>query len=190
MFWESPKRQERLCAAVLDAEGQRAWHHGVVQEWGDCGKVAFDEDGVAIGCIKYAPSSFFPQSQTFGSAPKNPSMPLITCLHIEPYARQTGLATVLLRAALRDLAIRGERTVECFALAKRPPSWEDAPMPGIEFLLRNGFTVSRPDPVYPLLQLELRSLVLLTENLEAVLESLKLPLRMPGRVPAPGLKDG
>lgn len=184
MFWESKLEHERRCGSHCDAELQAEWFHRVVQEWGDCGRVAFDDDRV-LGFVKYAPSGYFPQARTFLSAPRDPEVPLITCLHISPESRHHGLGSVLLRAALKDLVTRGERKVESFALAKRPATLDDAPMLGIEFLLRNGFTVSRPDPVYPLLQLELRSLAVWTENLEAVLESLKLPLRIPERAPAP-----
>jgi len=89
-----------------------------------------------------------------------------------------------LRAALRDLALRGERRVEAFGAVHKPAVLEESPFVGMDFLIRNGFTVSRPDPLYPLLKLDLRSLAMLTENLEAVLESLRFPLRVPKRAPA------
>lgn len=184
MFWESAETLERRCGASCDADAQAQWYHRVVQEWGDCGRVAFDEDEV-LGFVKYAPSGYFLQAQTFASAPPDPEVPLIACLHVSEEARHRGLGTVLLRAALKDLTARGERKVEAFAAAHKPAVLEESPMLGIDFLLRNGFTVSRPDPRYPLLQLELRSLAVWTENLEAVLESLKLPLRIPERSPAP-----
>jgi GNAT superfamily N-acetyltransferase len=184
VFWESPEPHERRCCSVSDAELQAEWYDRVVGEWGDCGKAAYDESGM-LGFIKYAPSRYFPQVRTFPSAPTDGDVPLIACMHVAPEARHRGLGSVLLRACLRDLAVRGERKVEAFATVRRPAVLEDSPMLGIDFLLRNGFTVARPDPDYPLLQLELRSLALITENLEAVLESLKIPLRMPDRSPAP-----
>lgn len=184
VFWESPERLERTCGSASDVEARRAWYDRVVDEWGDCGKAAYDEDGL-LGFIKYAPSRYFPQALTFPSAPSDGDVPLIACMHVAPEARHHGLGSVLLRACLRDLAVRGERKVEAFASATRPAMIEESPMLGIDFLLRNGFTVSKPDPEYPLLQLELRSLAFITENLESVLESLKLPLRIPDRSPAP-----
>ena len=57
------------------------------------------------------------------------------------------------------------------------------PVVGVEFLLRNGFTVARPHPLVPLLRVDLKSLVSWTENLEAVLDSLRLPVRAPRREP-------
>jgi N-acetylglutamate synthase-like GNAT family acetyltransferase len=109
---------------------------------------------------------------------------LLACIHILNEARQHGMGSLLLRAALRDLVHRGERAVEAFACTSRTGMHEQ-PVMGVEFLLRNGFNLVRPDPTYPLLRLELKSLVTWTENLEVVLESLRLPSRQPGRVPSP-----
>ncbi len=183
VYWESSGDREPVCGSVCDAEMQSAWFRRVTDEWGECGRVAFEDDE-ALGFIKYAPSGYFPQTSVFANPPEDPNVPLIACMHVAPDARHHGLGTVLLRAALRDLAGRGERRVEAYAAVDRPAVLEESPMLGIDFLLRNGFTVSRPDPVHPLLKLDLRSLALITDNLEAVLESLRFPLRMPRREPA------
>lgn len=185
VFWESERKLERGCGSACDRDVQAEWYHRVVQEWGDCGRVAYEEGDGVLGFIKYAPSGYFPQAFTFPSAPQDPDVPLIACLHVSAAARHHGLGTVLLRACLRDLVLRGEKKVEAFASVHKPQVLEESPMLHIDFLLRNGFKVSRPDPRYPLLQLELRSLAVLTENLESVLQSLKIPLRMPERAPAP-----
>ena len=81
IFWESEQHAERTCGSVCDIEAQLAWHHLVVQEWGDCGRVALD-DGEIIGFVKYAPSGYFPQARTFPSAPLDPAVSLIACLHV------------------------------------------------------------------------------------------------------------
>ncbi len=182
-FWESSGERERRCGSVCDAELQRAWLRRVTDEWGECGTVAYEDDEV-LGFIKYAPSVYVPQSQTFAAAPQDGTIPLITCLHISQDARHRGLGSVLLRAALRDLVQRGDRRVEAFGFAEQAARLDDMPMLSLPFLLRNGFTVSRPDPLYPLLRLDLKSLVLWQDNLELVLESLRFPLRVPSRAPA------
>ena len=182
-FWESAGERERRCGTVCDADLQGAWYRRVTDEWGDCGRVAFDGDEV-LGFIKYAPSGFFPQVSTFNAAPEDPSVPLIACLHISSDVRHRGLGTVLLRAALRDLVGRGERRVEAFGYTDLVGTRDQMPMLGVAFLLRNGFTIVRPDPSYPLLRLDLKSLALWQDNLEAVLESLRFPMRVPNRAPA------
>lgn len=184
MFWESHNKLERRCGAECDAHEHAKWFHCVLQEWGDCGRVAHDDEEM-LGFIKYAPSGYFPQAQTFPSAPLDPNVPLIACMHISEDVAHHGLGTLLLRAALKDLSARGERKVEAFGAVHLPEDVMQSPALSVEFLQRNGFTIVRPDGQFPLLQLELKSLVSWTENLEAVLDSLKLPLRIPERAPVP-----
>jgi ribosomal protein S18 acetylase RimI-like enzyme len=187
VLWESAGERERRCGAVCDPELQHAWMRHVADEWGECGRVAYEDDEL-LGFVKYAPSRYFPQAQTFTAAPLDGSVPLISCLHIASDARHHGLGTVLLRACLRDLVGRGERRVEAFGFAEQAAVIDDMPMLGMQFLLRNGFTVSRPDPLYPLMRLDLKSLIVWQDNLEAVLESLRFPLRVPSRAPASWMK--
>jgi ribosomal protein S18 acetylase RimI-like enzyme len=186
-YWESEERLEMKCGSVCDNDKLREWYLRVNGDWGDCGRVAYADDEV-IGFVKYAPSGYFPQAQHLPVPPMDPNIPLIACLHVAPEARHHGLGTIMLRAALSDLVIRGERRVEAFAAVTKPNPLNEAPLLGIDFLLRNGFTVSRPHPEFPLLKLDLRSLAVLTENLEAVLQSLRLPLRVPQRTPVPWMK--
>ena len=90
-FWESAGERERRCGAVCDVDTQRAWYRRVTDEWGSCGRVAFEDDEV-LGFVKYAPSGYFPQSATFSAAPQDPSIPMLACLHIVPDALHRGLA--------------------------------------------------------------------------------------------------
>jgi ribosomal protein S18 acetylase RimI-like enzyme len=182
-FWESAGERERRCGSVIDPDIQQAWFRRVTDEWGACGRVAYEDDEV-LGFIKYAPSGYFPQAQTFAAVPDDPAVPLISCLHIASDARHRGLGTVLLRACLRDLVQRGERRVEAFAFTDDTADVDDMPMLGMPLLIRNGFSVSHPHPTYPLMRLDLRSLAVLREDLEAVLESLRFPSRLPNRAPA------
>lgn len=182
-FWESAGERERRCGSVCDADTQRAWYRRVTDEWGSCGRVAFEDDEV-LGFVKYAPSGYLPQAATFSAAPEDPSVPLLACLHIVPDARHRGLGTLLLRACMSDLVQRGERQLEAFTFTDEAADVDDMPMLGMSFLVRNGFTVVRPDLRYPLMRLELKSLAVWQENLESMLESLRFPLRVPRRAPA------
>ncbi|MDZ4180989.1 MAG: GNAT family N-acetyltransferase [Coriobacteriia bacterium] len=187
MFWESAEPLEVRCGAACDPERARQWHSTVVREWGECGRVAMENDEV-LGFIKYAPPAYLPQAMNFpGHVPAGRSV-LIACLHIRDDARRHGLGTLLLRAALRDLAMRGERTVFAYA-GETTADMTDTPVIGVEFLIRNGFRVASPHPAYPLLRLDLKSLAMWTENLEAVLDSLRIPLRRPARVPSPTVES-
>lgn len=183
VYWESSDRLPMECGSRCDASLATDWVRTVAAEWGECGKVV-TEDGEYLGFIKYAPARYLPQAQRMPSGPPLDDAPLITCLHIAPEARRHGLGGVLLREALRDLASRNEKTVQAYALAHRV-DLDLAPMVGVEFLLRSGFTVVRPHPEVPLLRLDLKSLVSWADNVEAVLESLRLPVRVPKRAPVP-----
>jgi GNAT superfamily N-acetyltransferase len=184
-FWETARPLERTCAAECDEDALRAWYIRVTQEWGECGRLV-TEDDVILGFVKYAPVAYFPQAFTFAAAPDDPSVPLIACIHVEPESRRHGVGKVLLQAALRDLAVRGERTVQAFGYNGPEILTDDGPIIEMAFLAKQGFSVVKPDPLYPLMQLELRSLAMITENFETVLESLRAPLRSPRQAPVPG----
>jgi len=180
-FWEHETPLPRRCGAACDPEAAARSVHDIVAEWGECGRAAVDE-GEALGFIKYGPPRYFPQARFMPSGPPDPDVALITCMHIDPDARGKGLGGVLMRAALKDLAQRGERTVQMYADATEGAA-DDRPIVGVAFAVRHGFVVARPHPEVPLMRLDLKSLVSWTENLESVLESLRLPLRVPDRAP-------
>jgi GNAT superfamily N-acetyltransferase len=185
-FWESHERLPRHCGAVCDQDVVNGWAESVQAQWGDCGRAAFD-DGEIIGFVKYAPSALIPQARFFPAAPPSDDAVLIACLYVAEETRHLGLGKLLLHAALRDLHLRGERAVEAYAHAA-PVA--DLPVMSIEFLLDQGFVVKRPHHEYPLLRLRLHSLATLTENVEAVLQSLQLPLRVHRPAKAPYIGTG
>lgn len=186
VFWETGDKLEKRCGAACDTRRLHEWYDDVLAQWGECGRVAL-EDHAVLGFVKYAPPEFLPQSRHFRAGLPAEDAVLLTCLHIRDDARQHGLGTLLLRAALRDLVLRGERHVQAFACAS-PRDLVTEPVVSVEFLLRNGFTVARPDPEYPLLRLDLRSLATITENIEAALQALRIPIRHPQGVPSPLIK--
>jgi len=183
-FWETSRPLPVECGSRCDLDLVLKRYGEISREWGDCGRVA-TEDKEVLGFIKYAPPRYFPQSQHMPSGPPSPDAVLLACIHIRDDARQHGLGSLLLRAALKDLVLRGERTVQAFAGASSGVDRSTDPVIGVEFLLRNGFNVARPHPVYPLLELDLRSLATWADNLEAMLETLRIPLRAPKPVPSP-----
>lgn len=182
LYWESAERMPFECGAKCDATEATERIRMIADGWGECGR-AFVEDGEVLGFIKYAPPVYMPQARHMPVGPPDGDAPLITCMHIDPDTRRTGVGGLLLRAAMRDLAQRGERTVQAYATTRRS-DMSRVPVVGVEFLVRNGFTVARPHPEVPLLRVDLKALVSWAENLETVLESLRLPVRVPRREPA------
>ena len=182
-FWESSDHAKPRCGSICDPGRLEAWIDLVLREWGDCGRVVY-VDGEAIGFAKYAPARFFPQAASMPAGPPSDDAVLLACLHVDAEVRHAGLGKVLLQAVLRDLTSRGEKALEAYASTETLDRGA-SPMITVEFLLRQGFTVVRPHPRYPLMRLETKSLAAWTENIEAVLESLQLPLLRREPVPAP-----
>ncbi len=182
-FWESDDSLSTTCGSVCDADRFVAWVQEVTSEWGDCGRVAY-VDGKGTGFVKYAPARFLPQVRHMAAGAPSEDAVVLACLHVASGARHAGLGKMMLHATMRDLVSRGERALEAYGAAS-PSDRLTTPMMTVEFLIRQGFTVIRPHPRYPLMRLEMKSLAAWTENIEAMLESLQLPLHGRERVPAP-----
>jgi GNAT superfamily N-acetyltransferase len=182
-LWELGGHRAPACEPAREREQLQQWVEGVRAEWGECGRVAY-ENAQPLGFVKYAPPRFFPQVITMPSGPPDNDSVLIACVHVIADSRDVGLGKYLLQAALRDLVVRGEKAVEAYA-ATEAVDRERTPLMTVEFLLRQGFSVAHPHPVYPLMRLELKALASWTDNVEAVLDALQLPRRMRERIPAP-----
>jgi len=185
VFWESVAPLDIRCGARCDLAELKVWHERVTSEWGECGRVAID-DGEILGFIKYAPAMYVPQAMNLPARPSADTGVLLSCIHIRDDARRHGLGRVLLFSALKDIAHRGERHVWAYGYSRRE-DMHNVPMVGVEFLLRHGFVVETPHPLYPLLRMDVRSLVSWTENLETMLQTLRIPLRRPMPVPSPSI---
>lgn len=184
-FWETAERLPRHCGAACDPDLVSGWAEYVHAQWGDCGRAAHD-DGEIIGFIKYAPPGFLPQAQYFPPGPPSDDCVLLACLHVVEDARHLGLGRLLLHAALRDLLARGEKAVEAYAYSGGSVS--ELPVMSLQFLIKQGFEVKTPHPEFPLMRMKLKSLATVTENVEAMLETLQLPLRVHKRVPTPYIR--
>jgi GNAT superfamily N-acetyltransferase len=182
-YWQTAERLEPACGRACDRAALQEWVRTVRRQWGDCGRVAYEE-GEALGFVKYAPGSFFPQTRHMPVGVPDADAVLLACLHVAPGSRRHGLGGVLLQAALRDLSARGERVLEAYAVRSRD-AIDDSPMVTADFLLDHGFVVARPHPVHPLMRLELTTLAAWSDSLEAALAALQLPLRVSARAPAP-----
>lgn len=190
-MWETGGRARVACAPAAARDELAEWVSEVRSSWGDCGRIAY-ENGEPLGFVKYAPGRYFPQARTMPTGAPDDDAVLLACLHVDSDIRDAGLGRVLLQAALRDLVSRGERVVEAYGVSDSVDR-DRTPLMSVEFLLRQGFSVTRPNPIYPLMRLELKTLASWTDNIEAVLETLQLPRRVGERVPAPladSMRDG
>ena len=192
-LWEAAGPGAPECGPASDRAALEAWISAVRSEWGECGAIVY-ENGDPLGFVKYAPARFLPRASHMPSGAPDADAVLIACLHVIADVRDVGLGKVLLQAALRDLVSRKEKVVEAYAAAETIDR-ERSPLMSVGFLMSQGFKVMRPHPLYPLMRLELRSLVSWTDNIEAVLDAIQLPRHLGERVPAPlvnatGLRRG
>jgi GNAT superfamily N-acetyltransferase len=186
-YWEEGLPASPRCASVGGRDAEEAWYRIVREEWGDPGRICF-QDREALGFVKYAPTRYFRRARgPLGPGPASEDAVLLACLHVRDEARNLGLGTVLLQAALSDLTSRGERIVEAYGSVE--PADSGSPFITANFLLRQGFQVVKPHPDLPLLRLELEALEAWTESFESALESLQLALT-PQRVPGTSIRSG
>jgi GNAT superfamily N-acetyltransferase len=180
-FWETAERHPMHCPDGDDDALLEAWYKTVRSEWGECGRVAY-QDGDALGLVKYAPPRYFPQIRNFAAGPPSDDAVLLACMSVREEARHVGLGKVLLQAMLRDLVTRGEKCVEAYGTTG--PA-DGMPVVTVNFLISQGFQVVRPHAQYPLLRLDLKTLAAWTDSVEALLDSLSVRLGIAKGVPAP-----
>ncbi|MCL6473268.1 MAG: GNAT family N-acetyltransferase [Firmicutes bacterium] len=149
----------------------------MIKEWGECGKIVYvDKDALAYA--QYGPAKFWPGIERFPSGPISEDAVFLACLCVLPFAQGRGLGRVLLQAIESGMVKRKVRAIETFTTRD-----SDCPLGPIEFYLQNGFYIVRDDPHFPLLRLELKTLVGWQINIQFALDKLKIPAR-PANAPA------
>lgn len=179
-YWETA--EEAVGETLTDGGlAKEHWYDTTLRAWGPCGRLLCQGPQL-LGYSQYAPPAFFPQLQFYpiGRA-VDQSAVFISCLYIPPSLRGRGLGKVLLQAVQKNLFRRGYRAIETLALhagGRSPAGWT-------EFYLANGFQIIQQAGNLTLLRLDLKAAVSWQENVEAVLESLVVPLPGKMKVPIP-----
>jgi len=151
-YWELPsanKDMEDNRASKMMAK-KLAWLQHVQTNFGDCGIMLYVNEK-AIAYAEYAPVRFLPNTINY-PIPPTPDAVIIACLFVFDAAyRGQGFGTVLLNAVIENLENRGVRAIE--AIARK--SSANNPAGPFELYLKNGFTIYKDDPEFPLMRLEL-----------------------------------
>jgi GNAT superfamily N-acetyltransferase len=188
VFWEvggwqrgpSDDRESALAA-------KEAWWRASELEWGLPGRGAYVEDEL-VGYVTFGPPAHFARAKSMGRAVDEQAL-LLATLWVAPEHREGGIGKALVQTALREAAKRGLRAVEAFAVRDDQPGPWRCLVPE-SFLLAQGFTVRVPDPVYPLLRLDLRQTVRWQESVGHALESVVTALGRRERLPRPAPETG
>ena len=173
-FWESTERISSPLVARGGFEQKTKWFEDTLNKWGVCGKLLYD-NRETLAYVQFAPLPYLPQCNNFPAGPVSEDAIVFSCLYVIPEMRGRGLGKVLLQSALKSLFKKRFKTVESFASRLDP---HELAVP-LDFYLKNGFYVLRDDHKLPLVRLDLRAAVTWQVNIQTMLDSIKIPVRVP-----------
>jgi len=180
VFWELGGNARRRGSDDAGLQ-KEAWLSSLVLEWGSAGHV-ISVDGIPAGYSLFAPASFLEQVGMQAARPVSRDAVLLATLAVEPRFEGQGIGRVLLQSMARDLIKRKVRAVEAFA--DRAWTGRACHIP-VGFLEACGFQVVREHPRYPLLRMDLRTVLRWRDAREAALEALRVPSGHPALRPVP-----
>lgn len=170
VFWELGIKARPLGSDEAGLQ-KEAWLSSIVLEWGPAGHVLL-VDGEPAGYSLYAPARFLEQASTQAARPVSRDAVLLATLTVVPKFEGQGIGRVLLQTMARDLIKRKVRAIEVFA--DRVWTGRNCHVP-VQFLEACGFQVVREHPRYPLLRMDLRTVLRWKDAREAALEALRVP---------------
>lgn len=181
LYWESPEKVRVGRSSKNGAISKEAWFSNTLLSWGQCGKMLYHE-GSILAYAQYAPGQYFPKTYCFEVGAASADAVFLSCIYVIPEVRERGLGKLLLQAIEKDLFRQNFRAIETIVDKKHRPGRPPGP---IDFFHANGFYIARDNHRYPLMRLDLKSVVTWQDNLEAILNSLALPLLRPVQVETP-----
>lgn len=181
LYWESPEKVSPGRRTKSGLIGKEAWFSNTLLSWGECGKMLY-QNGNILAYAQYAPPEYFPKSYCFEAGAASADAVFLPCLYVMSEVRGRGLGKLLLQAIEKDLFRQNYKAIETIADKKHR---KDNPPGPIDFFHANGFYIARDNRRYPLMRLDLKSIVTWQDNLEAILNSLTLPGFRPVRVETP-----
>ncbi|MGP4109670.1 GNAT family N-acetyltransferase [Streptomyces sp. 4N509B] len=159
VFWElDAVRGAAALGRGLSSREKEAWLSAVLREWGSCGRLVL-VDGEPVGFALYAPPAYVPRAGAFPTSPVSDDAALLMTMWVGAGHQSEGLGRTLVQAMAKDLMTRGFRAIEAFGHAGPGGRTSDRCVLPVGYLLKVGFEVLRPHPVYPRLRLELRTAV-------------------------------
>ncbi len=142
---------------------------------------AFDDNN-CIGVLMYGKHYLFPRIRSFKVYPPDSDSLFIGCIYVKSGYRDIGIGQRLLMSVERELLKKGVKSVEIIGQRNFEINHHRELVP-VKFLIKNGFYIHKNDYKYPLLRLDLGSIVK-DFNLEKVLKRnmlLNKRLELPGR---------
>jgi len=135
-------------------------------------------DGNAVGYAQFGLPAFFKGLTLYRNSKYLDSSALfISCLYIVDEYRGLGLGKELLRSIIHEVSKKRISSIE--TIARRDSS--ENPSGPLEFYLANGFYIKKDDFEYPIVRLETKSVLKVTEKVKKILREIELtsPTRAP-----------
>src|SRR5436190_11045544 len=148
-FWEGGER-------LPDPSAKDDWLSAVLLDWGRCGRILY-VDGVVAGFALYAPPEYVVGSPAFGAAKPSDDALLLMTARILPEYAAGGLGRVLIQSVVKDaLGRKGVKALEAYGDVQGEAGACILPA---DFLAAVGFKTIARHPRYPLLRMELRTVL-------------------------------
>lgn len=160
------------------ATAKDEWLSTVLLNWGSCGRIVY-VDGALAGFAVYAPAEYAKGAASIGNSSVSDDAVLLLTARILPEYAGAGLGRVLVQSVVKDLMRRrGVRAIEAFGDAQ---GHQNRCLVPAAFLLAVGFRTAQPHPRFPLLRLDLRTVVTWRTDVEGAVERWLGAIR-PGRI--------
>ena len=176
-YWEvgiNPSKDDRHEGISFYKE---EWYSSYLISWGSCGKIMKKSDKI-VGYAQFGLPVFFKGLTLCRNSKHLDSSALfISCLYIVEEYRGQGFGKELLRSIISESSKKRIRFIE--TIARRNSS--ENPAGPLEFYLANGFYIKKDDFEYPIVRLEMRSVLEVTEKVKKILRDIELmaPARAP-----------
>jgi len=136
------------------------------------------KENISIGYTQFGLPAFFKSICRYrNSKHLDPSALFISCLYIIDGYRGQGFGKELLRAVISEASRKKISSIE--TIARRDS--DNNPSGPLEFYLVNGFYIKKDDFEYPVVRLDIKSVLKVTEKLKEILRD--IDLTAPARAP-------
>lgn len=175
LFWEvgAPRPIESVADGVIPTDElagdtlvqKTAWWRSQELETGSPGR-AVRIDGSVAGWVQFGPPATFARRRAPVPRASDDAL-FIATLWVEPAERGGGVGRQLIQAVVKEAIHRHVQAVEVYGDRRHRDSACVLP---VTWLLHEGFEVHREHPRYPLMRIDVRSVVRWAEPLEQALE--------------------